>query len=1003
MILDRKRGRAGLLICLLLAVIAAVGLPGSASGAAKVQALNSSGNQNIRLSVDPIGKSEGFSAVLYNNKSGLLTSEANAIAQTGEGFIWIGSYAGLIRYDGSSFERMDSIKGISNVRCLYVDSGNRLWIGSNDSGLYLMSEGEVRHWDKSSGMETASVRCVAQAEDGTVYFGGTMGAVTVDAGLRLTPVGDARFSGKIVSDLRRGGDGLIYGITNAGDVFTLKEGRVTAWYDTEYFSIDMPLAILPDPEHPGLLYVGTEYFVCRGRLGQDAEEWDIRNVNPLRSMERLEYIDGRIWVCARTGIGVLANDGIEVLRNIPMNNAFGHVMTDTEGNLWITSTRQGVMKIVPNQFTELFEKYGLPAEVVNATCATDDGRLYIGADDGLIVVENRKKLSNLPVSKAVTTYGTFTGAFNLLELLQNVRIRSIVRDSEGRLWFSTVKNRGLVRYDGKEIIEFMKDDGLLSDAVRTVYECRDGRMIVATNEGVNVIEGNRVTAGYGPEEGLEFPMVLTIAEGDDGEILAGTDGGGIYVIRPDGIRRIGTEDGLRSEIVLRIRRSRFRNVFWIVTGNTLACMTPDYHIRTIREFPYTNNYDLYENCRGDLWVLGSSGIYVFPSGDLDSEEPDEPSFFGYVNGLPYIATANSFSCLTENGDLFIAGNEGVVKVNIDEPNTDVGSIRAAVPYVDADGTRYYPDESGGFTLPGNVRKVTVYPYVFNYSLTDPQISYRLAGFDVKETTVSRSRLTPVSYTNLQIGAFRFIMTVKDPARRSEQTVSFRIVKGKEMSVGTAGTIVMIWASLLMTGGTLAYTSPFRKRRRPEDRALFGLFLANMALAAGELLSYILEYITAPLVRELMITGNTVYYISYVLFPYMLLVYLDYRISPGKPHALRRNLLYGIPCFLFAAVILANLKTGWVFSITDGNVFRSGLTNRTAFLPSLPVWFYLILSLIRVSRISRRLALSTVLLLAARLAAGLCVPDISCTPFIYTLILVGVCFRAMNQQTIEVAS
>ena len=75
---------------------------------------------------------------------GLPTSEANAIAETGEGFIWIGSYAGLIRYDGNTFERFDSTTGIDNVRCLYVDSRDRLWIGTNDSGVFVIKSDWLR-------------------------------------------------------------------------------------------------------------------------------------------------------------------------------------------------------------------------------------------------------------------------------------------------------------------------------------------------------------------------------------------------------------------------------------------------------------------------------------------------------------------------------------------------------------------------------------------------------------------------------------------------------------------------------------------------------------------------------------------------------------------------------------------------------------------------------------------------------------------------------------------
>ena len=92
------------------------------------------------LSVDPTVHSDGYSAVLYDNTNGLPTSEANAIAQTSDGFILIGSYSGLIRYDGNTFERMTSI-GIPSVVSLYVDSHDRLWIGSNDSGAAVV-EGE---------------------------------------------------------------------------------------------------------------------------------------------------------------------------------------------------------------------------------------------------------------------------------------------------------------------------------------------------------------------------------------------------------------------------------------------------------------------------------------------------------------------------------------------------------------------------------------------------------------------------------------------------------------------------------------------------------------------------------------------------------------------------------------------------------------------------------------------------------------------------------------------
>ena len=120
-------------LALLLAITGSRSIPAQAAAER-----NASGTYNRPLSVDPTGHSEGYSAVLYDNTNGLPTSEANAIAETSDGFIWIGSFGGLIRYDGNTFERIDSTTGIGSVKCLYVDSRDRLWIGTNDNGIVLM-------------------------------------------------------------------------------------------------------------------------------------------------------------------------------------------------------------------------------------------------------------------------------------------------------------------------------------------------------------------------------------------------------------------------------------------------------------------------------------------------------------------------------------------------------------------------------------------------------------------------------------------------------------------------------------------------------------------------------------------------------------------------------------------------------------------------------------------------------------------------------------------------
>lgn len=310
-----------------------------------VNAMNASGFPNLPLSVDPTGRMEGFSAILYNNPNGLPTSEANAIAETGEGFIWLGSYAGLIRYDGNTFERFDSTTGIANVRCLFVDEKDRMWIGTNDSGLFLMEKGKLRRWDKAEGMKSSSIRSVAEGEDGIVYVGSTVGIALFDSELNFTILEDERIAAQTIREMRRGNGGLVYGLTSAGDLFTLKGGKVESFLSQDENPVKGVVSILPDPEHPGFLYLGTDVSqIAYGVMEDGFASVKIKEIAPLSDAESMEYIDGQIWICAGDGIGNLdAAGGFHLLENVPMNNSLGHVMTDYEGNLWFTSTRQGVM------------------------------------------------------------------------------------------------------------------------------------------------------------------------------------------------------------------------------------------------------------------------------------------------------------------------------------------------------------------------------------------------------------------------------------------------------------------------------------------------------------------------------------------------------------------------------------------------------------------------------------------------------------------------------------
>ena len=753
---------------LLLAIVALMNL-----GAAGADGTNT---------VDPVNDPENFSAVLYDNTNGLPTSEANAIVQTADGFIWIGSYGGLIRYDGNTFVRMDSTSGLTSIKCLYVDDQDRLWIGTNDNGAAVLFKGELRKWGKLEGMKSSHTRAITGDSNGTVYIATTCGIAMIDPDGNLRMMEDEAIAEANMRDLRMGSDGIIYGLTNFGDLMKIQDGKLLSFLSAEETAVQGVASMLPDPTQPGKLWFeGGDFGFYHATYGEKLTDLEPIDIQPLSYIQQMEYIDGRLWICASKGIGVLSDNGIQVMEDLPMNNSIGHVMRDYLGNLWFTSTRQGVMKIVPNQFSDVFERFGLARQVVNSTCMFED-KLFIATDAGLIVLDDNGPVSSLPLTKAVNNTGTNFVADvepdDLIRLLEGCRIRSVIRDSQDRLWISTWRKYGLLRYAKGELTVFSQGDGPIANSLRAVCERKDGTILVALTGGVNVIDGDRIVRSYGEADGIANTESLCVAEGTNGDIVLGSNGGGLYIINESGVRNINVEDGLPSDIVMRLKRDPKRDLIWIVTSSAIAYMTPDYQVTTVQKFPYSNNFDLFENSKGDMWVLSSNGIYVTPAEELVANGEINPVYYSIANGLPCITTANSYSDVTEEGDLYIAGTTGVCKVNIEQPFENVDDLKVTVPFIEVDGQTIYPGSDGSFTIPSNSQKLTLYSYVFNYSLSDPQVSYHLDGFEQKSTTINRSDMVPVDYTNLRGGTYHYTMQLKDSMGRGNREVSVQIVKEK---------------------------------------------------------------------------------------------------------------------------------------------------------------------------------------------------------------------------------
>ena len=744
-------------------------------GSMTVRAENISGTDNNEINVDPTGNGEGYAAVVYNNSNGLPTSEANAIAETKEGFLWIGSYSGLIRYDGSTFERIDSTTGVTSVVSLYVDSKERLWIGTNDNGVAYMEKGDITFYKDVEGLKSSSIRSIVEDNEGNIFIATTFGLGYIDTDMQIHALDESQLNSEYICELRKDDKGVIYGETMAGAVFTIENMRVTGFYDGNQLGLGVLTTILPDPENPGYVYLGTENSdIYYGSLDNNLKDVKKIDVSPLSYIFSMEYIGGELWVCSNSGVGVIKNGKFNALNKLPLNNSVGHMLADYEGNLWFTSTRQGVMKIVPNNFTDINQKYGLGELVVNSTCVMDD-KLFIGTDTGLQVID--KERGRLGEYKMSTLNGKSIEKDNLITLLRDCRIRSIIKDSKDRLWISTYSQLGLVRYDHGDVVTFGTADGLPSERIRVAIELSDGNMAIACSGGVAIIQDDEIIKVYDETNGLSNPEALTICEGFNGELVVGSDGNGIFIINNDSIKNIGSRGGLSSEVILRIKRDDERKLFWIVTSNSISYMK-DEKVTTVEKFPYSNNFDIYEDNEENMWVLSSNGIYIVQKQELIDNKEIETVFLNKDNGLASVATANSYSYMDEEGNLYISGSAGVTKVDIYKPLEDVSKTKMSVPFVEADGEMIYAEDDGSIVIPSNVKRVTVFSYVYTYSLFNPKVTYHLEGFDNDKTTVDRTELEPIDYTNLDGGTYHFVMELQNTMGQRGKEIEVTLVKKK---------------------------------------------------------------------------------------------------------------------------------------------------------------------------------------------------------------------------------
>lgn len=688
-----------------------------------------------------------YETVQFGSEDGLMAKQINAIVQTNDGYMWVGTYSGLYQYDGIKFKETGIDERIRNVMVLYADSRGKLWIGTNDMGVFCYDTETMKaeYYGTENGLTADSIRCISEDTEGNIYIG------TVRYITKISPEGNMKTYSEWEDvfypiSLAAMDDGSMVGVTNGGTLFKIKDDMLQATDVDESGEGTTYRAVVFTGEK---LYAGTSgssIFELEIN-GEDVEQVSRIKLNGLSYINKMVYnpeLEG-LLVCGESGMGYVELE-TKKLTNLAKENydgAVSDVCVDEQGNIWFVSNKNGILKYSRSPFKNILNRSKVNTGVVNALLISDN-KLFIGTDSGIEIID-------LSDHKRITE--TYAGHF------LKARVRNIMKDSKGNIWFSTYGDNGLIRLDKDKKIKYFNEItvGMLGSQCRSVIELSDGRILVASNMGLSYIDGDTVVKTIGVENGLKNQYILSLYEREDGTILAASDGDGIYLIKNDKVvGHIGKAEGLDTSVVLRIVKCT--DGYLYVTSNALYYDNGK-EIRKLEHFPYSNNYDVMISDDGNCWITSSAGLYVVNEAQLLQDGDYTYTLLNDSWGLRTSFTANSWNVM--NGDdLYLCCIDGVRVISTKDYDNVAADYELHLKYISSN-SGIITNNNGVFVIPPKGGRIEFNVAINNYTLSNPLIHYYLEGTNDPGITCYQSEVVPLSYTNLPYGHYKFHIEILD--------------------------------------------------------------------------------------------------------------------------------------------------------------------------------------------------------------------------------------------------
>ncbi len=694
----------------------------------------------------------------WSTADGLPATTTTDVIQTADGYIYIGTYEGLVRFNGFDFTVLNrhTSSGYSFVsaRVLLQDKEGSLWVGSNGEGVEKIGVDGNVSFTEADGIPNNSVRAFAEDKSGNVWVGTASGVCYITPENEVVyPKAEVDLSTSLVEELFCDTAGRVWmSTTDTKSLYLYADGQFQRYTNLDHLGDYFVTAISQDAFGAFWLGLGQNGLVkVVNGLVERIVTGTLVDTSPLYQI--CHDSSGAIWFGTQNGL-VLFRDGVWVDYK-EHNNSVNKLIQDREGNIWVATDSKGLSKISTGRFSTHILQVA-----VNAIAQGTDGLVWVGTDSGLLCYDQ-----DVPVENPLTDY------------CRDLRVRHVGIADNGDVLVNAYTEPAFIRYSDGKIMNWSAADGLAGNKTRVSMETRRGDVYVGTTTGLSIVRPDGSVHSFKKSDGFDNEYIMCLYEDDQGVVWIGTDGGGIYLMRDEKIfDAITTADGLAGGVVFKIMQDR-KGVYWICTGTGISryertgadgeaadAARDFFNYNSDRGMGTDSVFQMIPDHNDTFWLVSNRGISSVSSADLNDLALDrgrrrkvDVKFYDQNDGLRSDgANSTALSMRDRDGRIWFTMVDGFAVY--DPLKNRSGNVQ---PLVHIESIMLDDVELGkdanDFVLPAGSKRLDVqYTGLSFVSPDQVRFKHMLAGFDTDYCPPTSSR--SVSYTNLKPGSYRLLLT-----------------------------------------------------------------------------------------------------------------------------------------------------------------------------------------------------------------------------------------------------